>query len=200
MRPKPLKKEDILRAMRHTRSNRAAARYLGVSYQHYKPYAKIYTERQPNGNEITLFEKHLNPSGKGIPKQLVGSKKEPALDLILTGQIDPSHWSVERIKSRLIIENRIAEDCAKCGFHERRILDYRIPLLLSFKDGNKKHWNIDNLELVCYNCYFLHIGDVFTPEQIDLIEDAPKDKFKVEKPEFDLDEDMLDNMRSLGLI
>ncbi len=34
-------KDDVLRAMRFTRSNRAAAKYLGCSYQHYKPYAKM---------------------------------------------------------------------------------------------------------------------------------------------------------------
>ena len=31
MRVKHITKEDCLRAMRHTKSNRAAARYLGVS-------------------------------------------------------------------------------------------------------------------------------------------------------------------------
>ena len=31
---KPFIKEDLLRAMRHTKSIRAAARYLGCSYQH----------------------------------------------------------------------------------------------------------------------------------------------------------------------
>ena len=40
--PKILSREDILRAMRLTKSNRAAAKYLGCSYQHYKPYAKLF--------------------------------------------------------------------------------------------------------------------------------------------------------------
>ena len=39
---KILTKEDLLRAMSQTRSNRAAARYLHVSYNHYKKYAKMY--------------------------------------------------------------------------------------------------------------------------------------------------------------
>ena len=39
---KILTKEDILRAQKMTRSNFAAARYLHVSYNHYKKYAKMY--------------------------------------------------------------------------------------------------------------------------------------------------------------
>jgi 5-methylcytosine-specific restriction endonuclease McrA len=196
MRPKPLSKDDILRAMRHTRSNRAAANYLGVSYQHYKPYAKMFTSETGQ----SLFDVHLNQCGKGIPKHLKGRKKEPALQLILSGHLNPASFSPEKIKNRLIHENLIAEDCHRCGFHERRVIDYRIPLLLNFKDNNRKNYRLENLELLCYNCYFLFIGDVFTPDQIDLIESSNKDKFKIEKPEWDLDDEQLDNMRKLGIL
>ena len=54
--PKPLSKEDILRAMRFTKSNRAAARYLGVSYQHYKPWAKQYKVNDGDIDSPSLFE------------------------------------------------------------------------------------------------------------------------------------------------
>jgi molybdenum-dependent DNA-binding transcriptional regulator ModE len=50
---KPLSKEDILRAMRFTKSNRAAAKYLGCSYQHYKPYAKLHKDEE-TGLKILL--------------------------------------------------------------------------------------------------------------------------------------------------
>ena len=52
---KELFKDDILRAIRHTKSNRAAARYLGCSYQHYKPYAKLFNDDETGKN---LFELH----------------------------------------------------------------------------------------------------------------------------------------------
>jgi hypothetical protein len=74
---KPLSKDQILAAMSQTLSNRAAARWLNVSYIHYKKWAKIYDpteEGYPN-----LFEQHKNQSGKGIPKFLSNSGKEPAL-------------------------------------------------------------------------------------------------------------------------
>ena len=71
--PKPLSKEDILRAMRFTKSNRAAAKYLGCSYQHYKPFAKLFKVDEADPNSPTLFDVHKNQSGKGIPKFITDS-------------------------------------------------------------------------------------------------------------------------------
>ncbi len=61
---KPLSKEMILAAMSKTKSNRACARYLNVSYHHYKKWAKQYKVK--DGEEKTLFDKQLNPMGKGV--------------------------------------------------------------------------------------------------------------------------------------
>ena len=65
----------------------------------------------------------------------------------------------------------MAEECNQCGFHERRVLDYKIPLILHFKDNNKQHYRLENIEMICYNCYFLTIGDVFNEKQIEGLED-----------------------------
>ena len=59
---KPISKEMVLRAMRNTKSNRAASRFLNCSYVHYKKWAKLYNDEKTGK---TLFEIHLNPSGKG---------------------------------------------------------------------------------------------------------------------------------------
>lgn len=196
MKAKPLSKSQILEAMRHTRSNLAAARYLGVSYQHYKPYAKMFIDEE---TRISLFDQHLNRAGKGIPKHLKG-KEYPALKEIFEGTLNPCHFSPEKIKSQLIYENYLAEECSTCKFNERRILDYKIPLLLAFKDGNKNNWKLENLELKCYNCYFLYIGNVFTETEINAIQDIPRDTFKLERTEFDLDDEQIENMKALGIM
>ena len=62
-KPKPLTKEMILAAMNKTKSNRAAARYLNVSYQHYKKWAKNFRTNDNDPNSLTLFESHKNQSG-----------------------------------------------------------------------------------------------------------------------------------------
>ena len=59
---KIITKEDILRAQKVTRSNMAAARYLHVSCNHYKKYAKMYK----NEDGVTLLEAHKNQAGEGL--------------------------------------------------------------------------------------------------------------------------------------
>jgi hypothetical protein len=166
---KPLSKEQILGAMSQTLSNRAAARWLNVSYIHYKKWAKNYDATE-EGYE-NLFAQHLNQSGKGIPKFLSNSGKEPALLDIIEGRVDVSSFNPEKIKYRLVTEGYLLEECSNCKFNERRVLDYKIPLLLHFKDKNKKNYRKENIEFLCYNHYFLTVGDIFSDKQVQGIED-----------------------------
>ena len=192
-KPKPLSKELIKGAMSQTLSNRAAARYLNCSYQHYKKWAKLY-ESDTHDN---LFEQHKNQSGKGIPKFLRSSGKEPALTDIIEGKIDASSFSPEKIKYRLITEGHLSEECNVCKFSERRVSDYKMPLLLNFKDNNKKNYRKENIELLCYNHYFLTVGDIFTDKQIKGIEDhKPVNQSAVE---WELDDYQLQQLEKLGL-
>ena len=183
----------ILAAMGKTKSNRAAARYINVSYVHYKRWAKLY-ESKTHDN---LFEEHKNQSGKGIPKFLRSKGKEPALIDIIEGRIDASSFSPEKLKYRLITEGYLLEECGSCGFHERRVLDYKMPLLLHFKDNNKKNYRKENIELLCYNHYFLTVGDIFTGKQIQGIEDhKPVNQGSVE---WEMDDYQRQRLIELGL-
>jgi len=190
---KPLSVEQIRAAMAKTKSNRAAARYLNVSYQHYKKWAKLY-ESKTHDN---LFEQHKNQSGKGIPKFLSNSGKEPALLDIIEGRVDISSFNPEKIKYRLVTEGYLLEECNQCGFHERRVLDYKMPLLLNFKDGNKKNYRKENIEFLCYNHYFLTVGDIFSDKQVQGIEDhKPVNQGEVN---WELDDYHLQRLKELGL-
>jgi len=190
---KPLTKEMILAAMSQTKSNRAACRYLNVSYIHYKKWAKLY-ESDTHDN---LFEQHKNQCGKGIPKFLRGKGKEPALIDIIEGRVDASSFSPDKIKYRLITEGHLLEECSLCKFNERRVSDYKMPLLLNFKDNNKKNYRKENIELLCYNHYFLTVGDIFTDKQIKGIEDhKPVNQSEVK---WELDDYQLKQLEKLGL-
>ncbi len=192
-KPRPLTKEMILAAMAKTKSNMAAARYLSCSYVHYKKWAKIY-ESDTHEN---LFEQHKNQSGVGIPKFLRAGGKEPALLDIIEGRVNASSFTPDKIKYRLITEGYLEEKCGNCGFEERRVLDYKMPLLLHFKDGNKKNYKLDNIELLCYNHYFLTVGDIFSDKQIKGIEDhKPVNQGKVE---WEVDDYHLQRLKELGL-
>jgi hypothetical protein len=194
--PKPLTKEQILAAMSQTKSNRAASRWLHVSYQHYKKWAKSYTDQETGK---TLFEKHLNQEGKGIAKFLNNSRKVPALMELLEGQVPMTNFNPDKVKKRLFEEGYLQEECSMCGFNERRLLDYKIPLLLHFKDNNKKNWRLENLEVLCYNHYFLTIGDIFSVKDEEQIETSRPLSKTTDAIDFELDDYQIQRLRELGL-
>ena len=195
---KHLTKTQIETAMRYTKSVRAAARYLGCSYQHLKPYMKALRIDDSDPNSPTLFESHKNQSGKAIPKFLPNRRREPHVTRIFTEGTGYESFTTEKIRIRGIAEGFLRDECYMCGFSERRVTDYKVPLLMNFKDGSKCNYLLDNLELLCYNCYFLYIGEVLSPDQIRDVESNQTTKAK--SFEWDLDDDQLDNMRALGLI
>jgi hypothetical protein len=196
---KPFNKEQILRAMRATLSIRAAARYLGCSYQHLKPFMKLYRVDDNDPNSPTLFDVHMNRKGKGIPKYL--SKKNKAIDVkkIFFEGIGWESFDVNKIKLRGIAEGFLKEECCKCGFTERRVTDYKMPLLLNFRDKNKNNYLLENLELVCYNCYFLYVGEPLTTDQTRQMESNQEVLAKTFTWESEIDNTMLDNMEALGI-
>ena len=69
---------------------------------------------------------------------------------------------------------------------------------MNFKDGNKNNYLLENLELLCYNDYFLLVADPLTPDQVRHIEDNTE--VRAVAHDWDMDEAHLDNMRALGLL
>ena len=199
-RAKPISRNDCLRAMRYTKSNLAASKHLGCSYQHYKRFAKSYKVNiTGDENSQTLFEQHLNQQGKGIPKFLPKNKKYPAIKKIVETGMGWESFALDKLKIAIIHEGLLEDKCCNCGFNERRVIDYKIPLLIYFKDRNKTNWKLGNLGFLCYNCYYLTIGDVFDVKELREIEElgtqAPTDT-----PTWELDDATLENMKMLGLI
>ena len=188
-KPKPLSKEQILAAQAKTKSNMAAARYLHVSYQHYKRYAKTYN----------LFDSHKNQSGKGIPKFLKGTKKMPHMLEIIEGRIAASSFDPNKFKYALIEQGYLLEECAVCSFKERRVMDYKMPLLLHFKDNNSNNYSLDNIQLLCYNHYFLTVGDIFNDKDIKQIETKQEHFGTSENVEWEVDDYHLQRLKELGL-
>jgi len=185
---KPLSKAQIVAAQAKTKSNLAASRYLHVSYQHYKKWAKLYK----------LFESHKNQSGKGIPKFLKGPKKMPAMVEIIEGRIAASSFNPNKLKYALIEQGYLSEECAVCKFNERRVLDYRIPLLLHFKDKNSNNYSLNNIQFLCYNHFYLQVGDIFN-SKVKQIETGTEYSGTTDTIEFEVDEYHLQRLKELGL-
>lgn len=139
---------EILAAQSMSKTEQQVARKLGVSFVTYQKYAKLYG----------IYGRVKNRAGKGVnkPIQNEDSGKYP-LDRILNGEFPD--YPAARLRLRLIRSNRMEPKCCACGFGEMREIDKKYPLVLTFKDGNKKNKKADNLQFYCYNCCFLHVNN-----------------------------------------
>lgn len=162
-----IERQEIERAMRDTMSNKAAAKFLGVSFTTYRKYARMYR----NGEGVTLYDLHKNQAAKGIPK--FGKRRHDKASIIdiMEGKVSKTFVSIKILKHQIIQHGILKEECCRCGFKEQRVLDYKTPLIMNFRDGDKKNWTLDNVEFLCYNCFFLCVGEVFTNKQLSVIED-----------------------------
>jgi len=189
--------EAVIRnAMKHTQSNFQAARYLNVTIETYRKYARLYID-QESGK--TLYDLHINNSGKGIKR--VSWRHDISIEKINEIMSSESYRAInqQKLKARLIYESILRMECYNCGHHEKRVVDYRQPLILSFKDGNKNNWKIENLEMLCYNCYFLYVGNLFSEKQIQMLEDANATYSKKGEVDWEVDENFLQHFKELGL-
>lgn len=132
-----------------TRSFYEAARYLNVSYNTFKKYAKLYDVWIIGGK---------NPGGKGIPKMRQGVRRE--LKDILNGDYNGKKLNPTRLKTWLINEITFPEKCSICGYDNKRITDGTVALLIAYADGDRTNYKKENLSLVCYNCAYETCGNL----------------------------------------
>jgi hypothetical protein len=194
---KILTEQQVRQAMKHTKSNMSAARYLNMTLPTYRLYAQLYIDAESGK---TLYDLHMNKFGKGIPKFQNRLTKEPTLEKLLVAGMSVLSYSIDKLKSRLIYEGLLAPQCSKCGFTETRVLDYKAPIVLSFKDGCKSNWMLDNLEFLCYNCYFLYVGDLFTKKQTQFIEDSSTPVVKTSQTDWEIDDYFTKHFEAIGLV
>ena len=142
---RPLTESEVKESLEKSPSAIKAARRLGVSYQTFKKYTKMYGVHKTPGWPITkktaLVRGPIDPTKGKFPIQDVLDGKYP-------------EFPVHRLKDKLIRSGIKKCECEQCGFHERRLTDGKMPLLLNFEDGNNKNHKLENIRLLCYNCTF----------------------------------------------
>jgi hypothetical protein len=152
---------EIRYAMENTKSNAAAAVFLKVSFTTYKKYARMYTDRDSGK---TLYELHKNQFGVGIPKDTQKANGGPySIDNILIGK-HPKYpdW---KLRNRLLVLGIFPEECNICGYSERRITDDTVPLRLDHIDGDVTNHTVENLQMLCLNCYYQNTGNPYNEEK-----------------------------------
>lgn len=155
---RPLLETEIKEAQSKSRSAFETARTLGVSYNTYKKYAKLYD----------IFDVNYNPANIPIERRLnLNVGKYPLAD-ILQGMYP--HYPIIKLKKRLLKNGVFPTQCTCCGFDEIRVTDSKSPLLLDFLDGDWTNHRIENLRFLCYNCFFLLIGKRKIPKNGQFVE------------------------------
>ena len=135
---------DIIAAHKQTPSCGKAAEWLGVSYNTYKKYAKMYG----------IFEDQKNQGNDGIPR---GPYNGTPIEEILEGK-HPKHIPWSDLLRRCVRWGYLKDECYNCGISESRITDQKKPLKLDHIDGNDRNHRLENLRALCHNCYFLMVG------------------------------------------
>jgi hypothetical protein len=143
----PILESQIRAAQLKSASAFEAARTLGVSYNTYKKYAKLYG----------IFDDLKNPYGIGIHKAKAIKNKKYHIDDLIAGK--HIKYPLHKFKNKLFDSGYVPKVCGSCGFSEERITDGRMPLLIDFLDGNLNNRVLDNIRPLCYNCFFLLVGD-----------------------------------------
>ena len=151
---KPIKIPGRHRAVTHkmiedaqsqTKSNAAAARWLGVHYLTYRKYAKLYG----------LWERHLNQSGFGIKKGY-GKYRKPLDELLSLDR--KIKLTKKYLKKRLIGDSWVEEECSSCGYNEIVMTKDNVALLIDYIDGDTCNTKLENIRLLCPNCYLSYNG------------------------------------------
>ena len=85
------------------------------------------------------------------------------IDQILEGKFP--NYPTWKLRNRIFALNILPERCNSCGYDERRITDDTVPLLLDHIDGDECNHCIENLQMLCLNCYYQQVGNPFNRDK-----------------------------------
>ena len=136
-----ISKSKVVWAINETQSMRQASQLLGIAYNTFKKYAKLYEVWAPL------------ESAKGISQRGTTGFKPVELAEIFSGK-HPS-YSDTKLLHRCFREGYLEECCGNCGYDEYRPADMTKPLQLDYLDDDSTNKEFSNLRLLCYNCYYL---------------------------------------------
>ena len=145
---KPLTKGRLEWAYAQVKSASQAARLLNIDFKTFKKYAQ----------QFDMYEQFCNKAGKGIAKHYNLHSGRYNLDDILEGKY-PS-YDTYKLQQRIVRSAYLPEECDICNFSEQRITDKKVPLKIDFVDGNTTNHLKENIRLLCYNCWFLNVGNL----------------------------------------
>jgi hypothetical protein len=172
-----LTEAQIRYAIENTTSNSEAAAWLHVTIPTWKKYASLYIDEESGKS---LFELHKKT---GARKRLILPKtryKRRSCNIPHAFQPIPiedifankhPNYAKYRFKARLIKDGWKQERCDCCGFQERRKYDLEVPIRMHWRDGNKENFALENIEFLCFNCFFINVGNPWGADKHFVIDD-----------------------------
>ena len=156
-----LTESQIRYAMQNSFGNKDAARFLKIDYRTYNRWAKEHIDSETGK---TLYDMHTNQAGVGIIKDTIKATSGPySIDKILTGEYP--NYPTWKLRNRLLALDILKEECNCCGYAEHRVTDDTVPLLLDHMDGDETNHCIENIQLLCLNCYYQQTGNPFNKDK-----------------------------------
>jgi hypothetical protein len=154
---------QIRYAMENTYSNWGAAKFLNICYNTYLKYAERYIDSKTGLNLRELHKQKVRPPRdktkiSNQDRRRYDNGYAEKLEDILAGLYP--EYQPRPLRKRLFAANILPMECSSCGWTECRVTDGNYPLWLAFKDGNWRNKKLDNIYLLCFNCYFLQIGSL----------------------------------------
>ena len=162
-------KSRVVWAINETQSMRQASKLLGLAYNTFKKYAKLYEVWAPLD------------SAAGIRTSNTTRFKPVELEDIFSGK-HPS-YSNTKLLHRCFREGYLAEECGNCGYDEYRAYDMSKPLMLDYLDDDGTNKALENLMLLCFNCFYIIKGKrlkVDLPKNIKSFKRAVNNLFSTE--------------------
>ena len=99
-----------------------------------------------------LFEQNKNQEGVGITTKGNTGWGIKIQDLFDGKHPTYPHW---KLQERVVRDGYLKQECSNCGYDDYREKDMRGPYIISFFDGDNTNHQLDNLHLLCYNCFFI---------------------------------------------
>ena len=86
-----------------------------------------------------------------------------SIDKILQGE--HPNYPVWKIRNRLLALEIFESKCNCCGYEEERLTDNTVPLLLDHIDGDTTNHKLENIQLLCLNCYYTQVGNPYNKDK-----------------------------------
>ena len=137
-------KSKVVWAINETQSMRQASQLLGLAYNTFKKYAKLYEVWAPL------------ETAKGVSRNSTGGFKPVELEEIFAGN-NPAYSST-KLLHRCFREGYLAEECCNCGEERYRASDMSKPLMLDYLDDDSTNKDLANLRVLCFNCFYIMKG------------------------------------------